>query len=162
MTYTFNGASKLIVLDPGTTSFAVSDLYSRWKDWFTQSDNSKYEVAFDNSVGGDPLGGGVELGSYYFLTNGWLIRPQEADHTLEITGNLYPVPDTASLFTATVGSFQVNIIMRNSSLTQSVPATTLATEVWSTDLSGAQTLDTAGDVVKKAKQNSAAAAALSA
>ena len=162
MSYTFDGANKLIIIDNGVTSFSVSDLYSRWKDWFAQSDNSKYETAFANSVGGNPLGGGIELGSYYFLQNGWVIRPQEANHTLEVTGNLYPIPDTASLFTGTVGSFQVSIIQRNSSLTQRAAPTEIATQVWSTDLSGAQTQDTAGDVVKKGKQSAAAAAALSA
>lgn len=162
MSYTFDGINKLIILDAGVTSFSVGDLYSRWKDWFALSDNSKYETAFGNSIGGDPLGGGIELGSYYFLQNGWLIRPQEADHTLEVTGNLYPIPDTAALFTETVGSFQVSIIQRNSSLTQRAAPAQIATEVWSTDLSGAQTQNTAADVVKKAKANSAAAAALSA
>jgi hypothetical protein len=162
MSYTFDGVNKLIILDAGVTSFSVGDLYSRWKDWFTLSDNSKYETAFGNSVGGNSLGGGIELGSYYFLQNGWLIRPQEADHTLEVTGNLYPIPDTAALFTGTVGSFQVSIIQRNSSLTQRAAPAQIATQVWSTDLSSAQTQDTAGDIVKKAKANSQVAAALSA
>ena len=162
MSYTFDGANKLIIIDNGVTSFAVSDMYSRWKDWFAESDNSKYETAFGNSVGGNSLGGGLVLGSYYFLQNGWLIRPQEAAHVLEVTGNLYPIPDTASLFAPTIGSFNVQIIMRNSSLTQGVLSTDISGAVWSADLSGAQTQDTAGDVVKKAKANAAAAAALSA
>ena len=162
MSYTFDGVNKLIIIDNGVTSFSVADLYSRWKDWFALSDNSKYETAFGNSVGGNALGGGLVLGSYYFLQNGWKIRPQEASHVLEITGNLYPIPDTASLFQATVGSFNVQIIMRNSSLTQGVTSADISGAVWSADLSGAQTQDTAGDVVKKAKANAVAAAALSA
>lgn len=162
MSYTFDGTNKLIILDNGVTSFSVADLYSRWKDWFALSDNSKYETAFGNSIGGNPLGGGIVLGSYYFLQNGWKIRPQEADHVLEVTGNLYPIPDTASLFQTTVGSFNVQIIMRNSSLTQGVASADISGAVWSADLSGTQTQDTAGDVVKKAKANAVAAVALSA
>lgn len=162
MAYTFDGVNKLIILDAGTTSASVADIYSRWKDWFQESDNSKYETAFGNSVGGNPLGGGLQLGSYYFIQNGWRIRPQEASHTLELTGNLYPIPDTAAIFAPTVGSFNVSIIQRNSSLTQRATPTEIAAEVWDTDLSGAQTLNTAGDTVKKAKQNAATAAALSA
>lgn len=162
MSYTFDGTNKLIIIDNGVTSFSVADLYSRWKDWFALSDNSKYETAFGNSVGGNSLGGGIILGSYYFLQNGWKIRPQEADHILEITGNLYPIPDTASLFQTTVGSFNVQIIMRNSSLTQGVASADISGAVWNADLSGTQTQDTAGDVVKKAKANAVAAVALSA
>ena len=166
--FTFDGPNKLIILDPGTTQVSVSDIYSRWKDWASDVDNSKFVRAFEDSVGGNPLGGGVLLGAYYFLTNGWLIRPQEADHTLIVEGNLFPVPDTAGLFAPTVGSFNVLIAQRTSSLTQQVivdpadAAAEIATAVWTEDLSGAQTLDTSGDMLKKAKQNSAVSVALSA
>ena len=161
--FTFDGINKLIVVDNGVTSFDVATLYSEWKRWAVAVDNIKYEEAFADSVGGNPLGSGLELGSYYFLQNGWLIRPQEANHTLLITGNLFPIPDSAALFTGTLGGFQVNIVQRNSSLTQRVAsASGIASAVWETDLSPAQTLDTAGDVVKKAKSNAQAAAALSA
>ncbi len=118
--YTFDGPNKRITLDPGTTSFNVSDLYSRWKDWLILSDNAKYLPAFSNSVGGNALGGGTSLGQYYFIQNGWVIRPQEADHTLTVTGNLFPIPDTASIFTPTVGDFQVVINLNTSSLTQAI------------------------------------------
>lgn len=166
--FTFDGANKLIICDPGTVSFSAGEVYSRWKDWMTLEDNSKFEVAFANSVGGDPLGGGVSLGAYYFLTNGWRIRPQEADHELNITGNLFPIPDTASLFAPTVGTYRVQIGMRTSSLTQQVftggggDPSAIAAAVWSKDLSPAQTANSAADVVKKAKNNAATAAALSA
>ena len=166
--FTFDGPNKLIILDAGTTQVSVSDIYSRWKDWASDVDNSKFVRAFEDSVGGNPLGGGVLLGAYYFLTNGWLVRPQEADHTLIVEGNLFPVPDTAGLFSPTIGSFNVLIAQRTSSLTQQVivdpadAAAEIATAVWTEDLSGAQTLDTSGDMLKKAKQNSAVSVALSA
>ena len=54
------------------------------------------------------------------MQNGWKIRPQEADHQLLITGNLYPVPDSAAMFQSTLGDFQVVVSMRTSSLTQSI------------------------------------------
>lgn len=159
MSYTFDGANKLIIIDNGVTSFAVSDMYSRWKDWFAESDNSKYETAFGNSVGGNALGGGLVLGSYYFLQNGWLIRPQEAAHVLEVTGNLYPIPDTASLFAPTVGSFNVQIIMRNSSLTQGVATTAdISSAVWTASIDGG----VAGEVLTSADKNAKVSVALSA
>lgn len=118
--YTFDGPNKLIILDLGTTSFGVADLYSRWKDWVLLSDNAKYLPAFADSVGGNALGGGSFLGQYFFIQNGWQIRPQEADHTLVVTGNLFAIPDTADPFAATVGSFNVKVKQEVSSLTQAV------------------------------------------
>jgi hypothetical protein len=120
MGYTFDGTNKLIILDPGTLTLNVQDMYSRWKDWAKLTDNIKYSPTFANSIGGEPLGGGLTVGGYFFMQNGWLIRPQEADHTLTVNGNLFPIPDSAALFTPTVGNYQVNIVMRTSSLTQTI------------------------------------------
>ena len=47
------------------------------------------------------------MGGYFFLQNGWVVRSQEADHQLIVSGNLYPIPETANLFTSTLGDFQV-------------------------------------------------------
>lgn len=114
MAYTFDGPNKLIILTSGTTSFSVIDMYSRWKDWLLLSDNSKYEEAF-SAIGGDPLPGGNFLGQTFFLENGWKIRPQEANHTLIVTGNLY---DRAggSPFVNTVGAYNVRIESRVSNI----------------------------------------------
>ena len=143
MSFTFDGVNKLIIIDNGVTSIGVGDMYSRWKDWFALSDNSKYETAFGNSVGGNNLGGGVSLGSYYFLQNGWLIRPHEANHVLEVTGNLFPI----------------QIIMRNSSLTQGVATTAdISAAVWQANVDGG----VAGEVLTSADKNAKISVALSA
>lgn len=168
MSFTFDGVNKLIICDSGVTSFSVTEVYSRWKEWVATSDNSKFETAFASSIGGDPLGGGLLLGSYFFLQNGWKIRPQEADHVLVIDGNLFPIPDTAGLFEQTVGSFNVQIALRTSSLTQKVqvPAVNtpaeIAGEVWETDVSGTYVSGTAADVIKKTQQQVVINTALSA
>lgn len=114
MAYTFDGPNKLVILTSGTTSFTVGDLYSRWKDWVLLSDNSKYEEAM-GAIGGDPLPGGSFLGVTYFLENNWKIRPQEANHHLVVTGNLY---DRAggSPFVSTVGSYNVRIEQKTSNI----------------------------------------------
>ena len=84
MAIAFDATNKRIVLD--TTSVDVRDIYSRWKDW-VHSGNAEYLAAF-RVVGGDPLGSGLYVSSYFFLLNGWRIRPQETDHTLTIDGNI--------------------------------------------------------------------------
>lgn len=85
MAIQFDPASKRIVLD--STYVEVEDVYSRWKEWAKDEDNLKYLPAF-SVVGGDPLGGGLFVASYFFLLNGWRLRPMEADQTLEIKGNI--------------------------------------------------------------------------
>lgn len=114
MGYTFDGPNKLIILTTGTTAITMVDAYSRWKDWVLLSDNSKYLEAF-SVIGGDPLPGGSFLGLTFFLENGWKIRPQEANHSLTVTGNLY---DRAggSPFVSTVGSYNVRIEQKTSNI----------------------------------------------
>lgn len=167
--FTFDGPNKRITLTTGTVQFSSSEIYSRWKDWLADdSDRLKYEPAFANSVGGDSLGGGVLVGAYYFLQNGWVIRPQEADHQLVVSGNLFPIPDTAAMFTSTVGDFQVIVGMRTSSLTQSIiqsdgsgtSASDVADAVWNKDISSATS--GAGKVLKDTKNNGVATLGLSA
>lgn len=142
--FTFDGPNKIISLTLGTVQFSSSEVYSRWKDW-CQEDSSrlKYEPAFANSVGGESLGASTLVGAYYFLQNGWVIRPQEADHQLVVSGNLFPIPDTAAMFTQTLGGYQVIVGMRTSSLTQTIlqsaasSTTAIADAVWNTDISNA-------------------------
>lgn len=165
--FTFDGPNKRITLSTGTVQFSSSEIYSRWKDWCAEdSDRLKYDPAFANSVGGDSLGGGVLVGAYYFLQNGWVIRPQEADHQLVVSGNLFPIPDTAAMFTSTVGDFQVIVGMRTSSLTQSIiqsgssSTTAIADAVWSADISGVTS--GAGKDLTQTKNNGVATLGLSA
>jgi len=119
--FTFDGPNKIISCTLGTYSFSAAGIYSRWKDW-VQDDPARlrFDPAFASSVGGESLGGGVFVGGYFFLQNGWVIRPMEQDHQLIISGNLFPIPDNAALFTSTIGNFQVVVGMRTSSLTQQV------------------------------------------
>jgi hypothetical protein len=118
--YQFDGANRLIVLTLGTTAFAASDLYSKWKEWVAAG-NASFPPAF-RTIGGDPLGGGVAAGDYYFLNNvdGWQIRPQEANHELTVSGNLYGENPALPVFTPTLGAFNVLITRSVSSLTQTV------------------------------------------
>lgn len=164
--FIFDGPNKIIQLGDNTVQFSAPTIYSEWKRWIQQGDNTKYEPAFDLAVGGNPLGGNVNLGSYYFLQNGWKIRPWNNDHTLIIEGNLFPVPDDAGLFIATVDPHNVLIAMRTSSLTQQVlieqsdpiDEVYLADAVWNKDISGISTANYAGTVLKQSGVDAAQAA----
>ena len=86
MAILFDSTTKRIVLD--VASVTATEIYSRWVDWVATGDNSKYLPAF-RSLGGDDLGGGISVPAYYFLINGWRVRPMESNHTLTLTGNLF-------------------------------------------------------------------------
>lgn len=110
MGYTFDGTTKIITLTTGTTSLDVQDLYSRWKDWVETSDNSKYPNAF-TVVGGDPvdIANGIYVTSYYFLDNGWKVRPQEANHKLRVSNGVLLSIDGTDPFVQTLGSYNVMV-----------------------------------------------------
>jgi hypothetical protein len=91
-TISFDGPNKIIDIgyDASTTTVSALEIYSRWKDWVTEG-NAQFLPAFDPSVGGNPLGGGVSIDGYYFLRNdlGWRVRGADLDHTLVIEGQLF-------------------------------------------------------------------------
>lgn len=117
MGYTFDGPNKRIILTTGTISVDVADMYSRWKDWMLLSDNAKYLQAL-SVIGGDETPTGF-VGSTFFLENGWRIRPQEANHTLTITGNLY-VRGGGNAVVATLGTYQVLTTLTVSNLVDTI------------------------------------------
>ena len=101
---TFDGLNKRIILD--STSVTASEVWSRYMDWLTaDSNNAKWGLAM-TQVGGDDLGGGLYIPIYVFLTNGWRVRPMEANHQLTIVGNLF-VAEGGSPLVNTLGSYNV-------------------------------------------------------
>jgi hypothetical protein len=85
---TFFGDTKQIIVNSGTTSIDVKiDLYSEWKRWVIENNNSKYLQAF-RTFGGDPTITGQFAPSYFFLTNGWRIIVDTGDE-VSIGINLY-------------------------------------------------------------------------
>ena len=105
MAIAFDPASKRIVLD--SASVTATELFSRWEDWAVLSDNAKYGMVF-RQVGSDDLGGGLSIPPYFFLQNGWRVRPMEANHNLTITGNLF-VEGGGVPVVPTLGTYQVNV-----------------------------------------------------
>ena len=104
MPIAFDPVAKRIVLD--STSVTASEIWSRWIDWVTLSDNAKHLPAM-TQVGGDDLGGGLSIPIYIFLENGWRVRPMESNHSLVITGNLF-VQGGGVPVVQTLGQFNVS------------------------------------------------------
>lgn len=98
-------ATKRLILD--SASVTAQAVYVAWVDWVATSDNAKYLPAF-SAVGGDALGGGLFIPPYYFLRNGWRVRPVESNHNLTITGNLF-VEGGGVPVVSTLGTYQVNV-----------------------------------------------------
>lgn len=105
MPIVFDPAARRIILD--SASVTATELYSRSADWLAQADNAKYGAVF-RQVGGDDLGGGLSIPPYFFLQGAWRVRPMEADHDLEVTGNLF-VEGGGIPFVRTLGNYQVNV-----------------------------------------------------
>jgi hypothetical protein len=159
MAITIDGPNLTITINSIGT-IGVLTIYSEWKEWFIDSDNSKYPPAF-RVIGGDPLGGGLNAGSYVFLQNqdGWRIKPAEQDGETVITGNLFAEDATIALFIPTEGDFNTNIRLQTSSLTQTQTIVSgsgvteqdkldIADKVWDKPISEHQTPGTFGKYVQ--------------
>lgn len=103
MAITIDGATKRIILD--SASVTAAEIWTAWVDW--HPDNTAWPLAF-SLVGGIPLGGGLFIPPYFFLLNGWRVRPMEASHNLTITGNLF-VDGGGVPVVSTLGTYQVNV-----------------------------------------------------
>lgn len=123
MALTFDGVNRLITLSAGTTALNVRDLWSRWSDWLLVSDNAKFLPAF-SQVGGNVIDAtaGTSIPSYIFQLNGWVLRPQEASHTLNVSGGVLLVLGGGDPFSNTLGSWNIRI-----NYSQPVQAITVAT-----------------------------------
>lgn len=104
---TFDGSQKLMVCNEGTTTIDVRLLYSLWKIWAKTENNLKYAKAFE-VVGGEPTSGDNIITPYFFVMNGWKIRPQEANHTLKVEGIIL-TNDQSSVFVDTLECWRVSI-----------------------------------------------------
>ncbi len=114
----FDGNNKVILVEAGVKFIDVQrDIYSEWKRWIVHPQNKKFTRAI-RVVGGDSLP--VDnLGSTFFLMNGWKIKPYEGDHRLTIDGNIYAM-DGSDIIKDTDGNFKVSIMMTVSNIINKV------------------------------------------
>ena len=109
---TFDTENKLLICKPGVTELDIkADLYSDAKeDWQTNSDLSKLRFIF-RSIGGDDTAPGEIAPLYTYIKYGWRVRPDEADHTLNLTNGALLVEEDTSVdpFVDTLGDYTVRI-----------------------------------------------------
>ena len=103
MSISIDGSAKRIILD--SASVSAARIWSAWVDWHEA--NQQWPLAFQ-LVGGNALGGGLFIPPYFFLLNGWRVRPMESSHNLTITGNLF-VDGGGVPVVSTLGAYQVNV-----------------------------------------------------
>jgi hypothetical protein len=131
--FTVNTTLKLFIAKAGITSFNVkADLYSDAKeDWLAGGAVMGFDFPI-RVIGGDPVGGGVFAGDLYFLRDGWKLRPDEADHTLTITGNLFlDEGEAGQLVVPTLGDFTVLVMGVRSNLVLGITTTgTAPADIW--------------------------------
>jgi hypothetical protein len=146
---TFDGPNKIIIVNEGVTELDFrEDVYSAWKEWLLDPTqiNLKWIEAI-SVVGGDPLPGNRQLGTSYFLENGWRMRTWEGDHELTVTGNVF-TREGDSLFVPTLNPWTITINLNTSTIVETiVPETSLtsgdissiAAAVWAEQISGTNT-----------------------
>lgn len=99
---TLDGLTKRIILD--AANYSAAQIWTAWVDWHGL--NPQWPLAFA-LIGGIDLGGGAFIPPYFFLRNGWRVRPMEASHVLKITGNLV-VEGGGDPVVPTLGNFNVS------------------------------------------------------
>lgn len=109
-TVTFDGPNKRIICDTATVSIDVVGVYTEWVDWALTGTNLRFLNAF-NELGGNTIdaGAGTSVPVYAFLTNAWRIAPDEADHTLAVTGGIILVSGGGDPFVDVTGAWTVRI-----------------------------------------------------
>ena len=128
---TFSAFEKVIYVNEGVTQLDVKiDIYSAWKEWYLSSPEYPYASGSEeaiSAIGGEPLNDTLNVGSTFFLENGWRIQPfpQPNAYLLTVNGNLYTreVGDNPFLFAS-----GANVIITRSNLVDQLVASTSITE----------------------------------
>lgn len=113
---TFNTTRLLIEeidVVAGDNELNMFEIYSEWKEFVAQTAGSPStgSLGFPPAiriVGGDPTSATESLGTTYFLTNGWRLKPSERNHRWTVVGNVFTDPAGQSIFVSTDGAFTVN------------------------------------------------------
>jgi len=127
----FSAFEKLIYVNEGVTELDVKiDIYSAWKEWVLNSPEFPYASSSEeaiSAIGGEPLNDTLNVGSTFFLENGWRIQPfpEKEAYLLTVNGNLYTREVGENPFLFASGA---NIIITRSNLVDQLVASASVTE----------------------------------
>lgn len=128
---TFDAFKKIIYVSEGVRELDVKiDVYSAWKEWYLSSPEYPYASASEtaiSAIGGEPLNDTLNVGSTFFLENGWRIQPfpEKEAYLLTVNGNLYTREVGENPFLFASGA---NIIITRSNLVDQLVASASVTE----------------------------------
>ena len=116
---TFDPA-RLLIIEIGSGSplgtsdnvTQLSEIYSEWKEYAARTASPSGGLGLPPAmryVGADPTSETENLGTTYFLTNGWRLKPAEGNHRWTVDGNLFTDPAGQSPFVPTDGPFTVAV-----------------------------------------------------
>ena len=127
----WDGRNRIIYVNEGVTTLDVKiDIYSAWKEWVLASPEyptaSTWKEAI-SAIGGEPLNDTLNVGSTFFLENGWRIQPfpEKEAYLLTVNGNLYTREVGENPFLFASGA---NIIITRSNLVDQLVASASVTE----------------------------------
>ena len=144
----WDGFNKIIYVNEGVTTLDVkADLYSAWKEWLlgsVENPSSSGWLRAISAIGGEPLNDTLNVGSTFFLENGWRIQPfaSKQPYILTVNGNLFTREAGGNPFLFAEGvsvnltrSNIVDQLVATSTITQS-DLQNIAAQVWGTSTLG--------------------------
>ena len=127
----FDARSKIIYVAEGVTELDVkTDIYSAWKEWVLGNQEAPSGSAWNfamTAIGGEPLSDVLNVGSTFFLENGWRIQPvaSKDPYILTVNGNIYTREAGENPFLFAEG---VSVNLTRSNLVDQLVATAAVTE----------------------------------
>ena len=147
----FDGYNKIIYVAEGVRTLDVKeDIYSAWKEWVLGSVEEPPASSWPDAIsaiGGEPLNDTLNVGSTFFLENGWRIQPvaTKTPYILTVNGNIYTREAGGNPFLFAEGvsvnltrSNLVDQIVASSTLTEA-DKNAIADKVWGESILGYQT-----------------------
>ena len=128
---TFDAFAKIIYVNEGVTVLDVKiDIYSAWKEWVLNSPEyplPAWQKEAISAIGGEPLNDTLNVGSTFFLENGWRIQPfpSKESYVLTVNGNIYTREAGGNPFLFAEG---VSVNLTRSNLVDQLVATSTITE----------------------------------
>jgi hypothetical protein len=127
----WDGYNKIIYVNEGVTTLDIKkDIYSAWKEWVLSS--PEYPTASTwpeaiSAIGGEPLNDTLNVGSTFFLENGWRIQPvpSSVPYILTVEGNIFTREAGGNPFLFAEG---VSVNLLRSNIVDQVVATSTITE----------------------------------